>query len=108
LTGGFLTDASKNPSAVRARRPAWFARAPDVELDCRTAGSDGMAAIRTVMKEAQGLLPGRILAIRIGFEPTFLCRVLAGKGFNHWPEAAEGGDWIIYFLRKHGPRERAS
>jgi hypothetical protein len=76
-------------------------------LDCRTAGADAMAAIRTVMKEALGLLPGRILAIRIGFEPTFLCRVLAGKGLNHWQEPAEGGDWIIYFIRKHRTRERS-
>ena len=92
---------------ARARRPAWFARASDRELDCRNAGSDGMAAIRTVMKETEGLLPGQILTIRIGFEPTFLCRVLAGKGFDHWPERAEDGEWVIYFLRKHGGRKRA-
>jgi hypothetical protein len=65
-----------------------------------------MAAFRTVMKEAERLLPGQILSIRIGFEPTFLCRVLAGKGFNHWPEPAEDGGWKIYFLRKHGGGER--
>jgi hypothetical protein len=106
LIGGLLTDASIDQARSRARRPAWFARAPDVELDCRTEGTDGVAAIRTVMKEAERLQPGQILAIRIGFEPTFLCRVLAGKGFNHWPEPSEGGEWRIYFLRKLGERSR--
>ena len=84
---------------MRARRPSWFARPPDVELDCRNACSDGMAAIRTGIKEAEGLLPGRVLAIRIGFEPTFLCRNHTGKNNNHKPEPAEGGEWTIYFLR---------
>jgi hypothetical protein len=101
-----MTDVSTQPPCAPARRPAWFARAPELELDCRRSEGDGMAAFRSVMKEAQRLLPGQVLAIRIGFEPTFLCRVLAGRGFNHWPEPAENGEWRIYFLRRHG-RARA-
>ncbi|OYV99639.1 MAG: hypothetical protein B7X11_05195, partial [Acidobacteria bacterium 37-65-4] len=75
--------------------------------DCRAAGADGMTDFRTVIKEAERLLPGQVLAIRIGFEPTFLCRVLAGKGFDHWPEPAEDGEWKIFFLRRHGGRARS-
>ena len=100
-----MSDPSNSPLSVHTRRPAWFAGTPALELDCRTAGSDGVAALRTVMKEAQRLLPGQILAIRIGFEPAFLCRALAGKGFSHWPESAEGGEWRIYFLRRLKPRQ---
>jgi hypothetical protein len=89
-------------AAARTRRPSWFARPSDVELDCRKDGSDGMTAIRAVMKEAERLLPGRVMTIRIGFEPTFLCRVLAGRGFDHWPEKIADDQWLIYFLRKPG------
>lgn len=94
-----MNEPSTPSLSIQSRRPAWFAGTPALELDCRTDGSGAMAALRAVMKEAQLLLPGQILAIRIGFEPAFLCRALAGKGFAHWPEAAEGGGWRIYFLK---------
>jgi hypothetical protein len=96
---GSVNDASP-------RRPARFGGTPELELDCRTQGSDGIAVLRTVMKEAQRLPPGRMLAIRIGFEPAFLCRALAGKGFSHWPESMEGGEWRIYFLRPERNKPR--
>ncbi|HEX4048430.1 MAG TPA: DUF2249 domain-containing protein [Elusimicrobiota bacterium] len=91
------------PSA-RTRRPALFARAPEVELDCRGAGTGASEALRGVMQEADRLHPGQILAIRTAFEPALLCRVLAGRGFQHWPEPAADGDWTIYFLRGRGGR----
>jgi hypothetical protein len=103
--GGLVNDPSNPPLSVPSKRPAWFAGTPALELDCRTEGSDGIAALRTVMQEAHRLLPGQILTIRIGFEPAFLCRALASRGFIHWPEPTGGGDWMIYFLRRLKPRQ---
>lgn len=99
-TGGHLTEAATDSPDARKRQPAWFARAPELELDCRDAGLDGMSVFRSVIRETQRLLPGQMIAIRIGFEPAFLCRALAGKGFIHWPEPLPGGGWKIYFARR--------
>jgi hypothetical protein len=103
-----VIDATTAPPAPD-RRPPWFARPSDIELDCRAIGYDGMTAFRAVITEAERLLPGQVLKIRIGFEPAFLCRVLAGRGFEHWPEQIEAGQWLIYFLRKPaGFRDRSA
>jgi hypothetical protein len=84
-----------NPS----RRPSWFACEPDFELDCRDAASTGAPSLKAIIDEAERVPEGRMMAIRIGFEPTFLCRIMNNRGFRHWPEQDASGEWKIYFLR---------
>lgn len=86
--------------AAQDRRPAWFSRKPDVELDLRAPDTAGVPSLKAVISEAERVARGQMLAIRIGFEPALLCRILANRGFNHWAEPEANGDWRIYFLRR--------
>lgn len=86
-------------SPAQDRRPSWFARTPDFELDCRAEGA-GAPGLKAIIAEADRVSRGQMLAVRLGFEPALLCRMLGNRGFNHWAEPEGNGDWKIYFLRK--------
>ena len=95
-------NASKTLLRADARRPSVQARAPDIELDCRTPDGAGVPALKTIMEEARRLGSGQVLTIRFEFMPTLLCRIMATRGFKHWSESAENGQWKICFQK--GPR----
>jgi hypothetical protein len=87
------TEASERKS----RRPSWFAGSPQLEFDCRSAGSP--TTLQEIVRAAQALTPGQIFVVRSGSEPAFLCRILANRGFNHWPEEDGEGGHRVYFLK---------
>ncbi len=99
--------ASEGPSTVpgpekspapEALRPSWFSGAPTVEFDCRrTAGR--APALREMLQAAEGIPPGRLLAVRADRETVLLSRSLAKRGFTHWSEEDGEGGRRNLFLR---------
>ena len=92
-------NASKTLMRADSRRPSAFARSPDFELDCRTPDCAGVPALKMIMEEARRLGSGQILALRTEFMPTLLCRIMASRGFKHWSESSENGQWTSYFRK---------
>ena len=83
----------------RTRRPEWFSKAPAVELDVnRIAAGDSFFV--HVMDAVERIVPGQVLSVRTDFEPTLLCTIMDGKGFECWPECEAQGDWMTRFHRR--------
>lgn len=78
-----------------ARRPRWWHAQPDLPLDCRAVGPDKQPLIKAVLDAAELLTPGRTLSFRLDYEPILLYRVLDQKGFEHWSEPQNDGQWRI-------------
>jgi hypothetical protein len=81
------------------RRPAAFARKPDVEVDCLGFAPDEPSPFKLVLDAAQPLAPGQMLRLRIAYEPTLLYLLLDGRSFGHWSERGADGEWTVDLLR---------
>jgi hypothetical protein len=88
---------SKEFPARKTGRPSWFAHPPQLEFDCRKAVS--APTLQEILQAAKALSPGQIFVVRSGSEPALLSRVLANRGFNHWPEDDGEGGHRAYFLK---------
>lgn len=84
-------------------RPAWL-NSVDAEtaehLDVRAMLAQGVEPLGTVMRLAGPMAVGKALILEAPFDPAPLRRVLAGKGFDSYPERLESDHWRITFLRR--------
>jgi len=87
-------------SAPPSRRPSWAAKKPDLELDYRTLDARGEPIIKSILDAADLLHPGKVLSVRIDFEPSLLYHLLHRKGCEHWHESVEAGDRNVYFCKR--------
>ncbi|MFI5349346.1 MAG: hypothetical protein ACHQ2Z_07375 [Elusimicrobiota bacterium] len=86
---------SKELSTRNPRRPSWFEGSPSMEFDCRATGAG--STLQEILTTAKTFPRGQIFVVRSASEPALLCRILANRGFNHWPEDdGEGGSRVLF------------
>ena len=91
-----MIESTESPKR-KTRRPSWFAAPPQLEFDCRTPVS--APTLQEILQAAKRLTPGQIFVVRSGSEPSLLSRILANRGFNHWPEDDGEGGHRAFFLK---------
>lgn len=89
------------PSAPAAR-PEWASSASSNVVDVREDLRAGREPFPKIMAAAEAVQPGEVFVLRAIFEPAPLYKLLAGKGFEHWPERLAEDDWNVYFRRMPG------
>jgi uncharacterized protein (DUF2249 family) len=92
-------------------RPAALDRLPEtarISLDVREDLRAGREPLARIMATVDALRPDGVLVLRAPFEPVPLYRVLARRGFAHWTESDEAGDWRVWFYREDAPADRAA
>jgi uncharacterized protein (DUF2249 family) len=87
------------PFAPVARPPALAALAPErqVHVDVRDDIRRGEEPFTKIMAAVKGLGPDAALVLRVPFEPIPLYDVLGKRGFSHWTECRDPGDWSVWF-----------
>src|SRR5262245_4840905 len=86
------------PTAMPAEL-AGLAEADRVRLDVREDIRSGQEPFARIMAAVKTLPVGAALVLRAPFEPVPLYDVLGRRGFAHWTERGEAGDWTVWFHR---------
>jgi uncharacterized protein (DUF2249 family) len=81
---------------TEGRPPASLRR---VDLDVRADIASGAEPFARIMAAVASLAPDQALVLRVPFEPMPLYGVLGRRGFSHWTETRQPGDWSIWFFR---------
>jgi uncharacterized protein (DUF2249 family) len=92
-------------------RPAALDRLPEaarVHLDVREDLREGREPFARIMAAVDALSPDGVLVLRAPFEPLPLYSVLARRGFAHWTESGEPGDWRVWFYREGATADPAA
>jgi uncharacterized protein (DUF2249 family) len=79
-----------------------------VHLDVREDLRAGREPFARIMKAVDALGPDGVLVLRAPFEPLPLYHVLARRGFVHWTESGEPGDWRVWFYREDATTDPAA
>jgi uncharacterized protein (DUF2249 family) len=84
------------------KRPAPLVELPEahrVDLDVRAEIAGGREPFTRIMATVKALGADQALVLRVPFEPLPLYEVLGRRGFAHWTERADTGDWSVWFYR---------
>ena len=81
-------------------RPAALDGLTAVEVDVREDIRKGVEPLARIMTAAKALGSGKALTVRAPFEPVPLYDVLGQRGFGHWTEPLDDGDWRVWFFRR--------
>ncbi|PQJ35902.1 hypothetical protein BSZ35_15990 [Salinibacter sp. 10B] len=73
-----------------------------VDLDVRPILRNGDEPFGKIMSVLQGMREGQVLRLHAPFKPAPLFGVLGAKGWSHWIEYGEEGNWVIWFYRDGG------
>ena len=87
-----------NPKTFPAA-PAWTLRRADRELSASPPPDGRAGDLSLVWAAADGLLPGELLRIRVGGDPSVLLRSLEREGFECWAEERAGEGWLVSVRR---------
>jgi uncharacterized protein (DUF2249 family) len=92
-------------------RPEFLDRLPEtarVDLDVREDVRAGRGPFARIMAAVDALSPEGVLVLRAPFEPVPLYPVLARRGFAHWAESGEAGDWRVWIYREDATADPAA